>query len=176
MEKDGTLRISPGRLAIILAVALVLGGFLVFAGISIARNGIPKLGVFGVNPKTLPINTIEYQQVYQYVGKRVDIQGYVIIVNDTKNICGAKGWDTCKAWFSYDPFNEGLGPLTVKVPIGTGPNSITEKGDLFDNSGSHLPLVRTEQFSWYRVRVIGFVNQCQGAECIIDVDTIYGLQ
>jgi len=176
MNQNKTLKISPGQLTMILFAAVIFGGFLVFATISIVRNGLPKMGSFGVNPKSLPVNTIEYRDVYQYVGKRVAIQGYLIIINDTKNICGATGWDTCKAWFSYDPFNEGLGPLTVKVPIGNRLDSITEKGDLFDHNGSHLPLIRSDAFSWYRVQVIGLVNQCQGAECMIDVDTIYGLQ
>jgi len=175
MNKDGSIQISPKRLVVLVVVAIILGGLLVFGISSVARNGFPKFGIGVFNPKSMAINTIEYRSVYQYVGKRVAIQGYVIVINDTKNICGASGWDTCKAWFSYDPFNEGLGPLTVKVHIGTGPDSITEKGDLYDHNGSHLDLVRTDAFSWYRVMVTGLVEQCQGAECIIDVDMIDGL-
>jgi hypothetical protein len=155
--------------------ALVLGGLMVFGVSSFARNGFPKFGIILSNPKSMAINTIEYRNVYQYVGSRVAIQGYVIVINDASNICGTSGWNTCKAWFSYDPFNEGLGPLTVKINIGSGPDSITQKGDLYDHNGSHLPLVRTDAFSWYRVMVTGIVDQCQGAECIIDVDTVNGL-
>jgi hypothetical protein len=175
MNKDGSLRITPTGLVMMIIGALVLGGLLVWGISSIARNGFPKFGIPNLNSRNMAINTIEYQSVYQYIGKRVAIQGYVIIINDTKNICGASGWDSCKAWFSYDPFNEGLGPLTVKIPIGGGPDSITEKGDLYDHNGSHLPLVRSDAFSWYHVTVTGLVDQCRGAECLIVVDTIQGL-
>jgi hypothetical protein len=155
--------------------AVAMGSLLLFFVTYVVQNGFPRIGTFARNQKTMPINPIEYKNVYKYVDNRVAIQGYVIITNDTKNICGAVGWSTCKTWFSYDPFTEGLGPLTVKIPIGKGPDSITEAGDLFDHNGAHLNLIRTDQFSWYHVMVTGLVEQCKGAECIINVDTINGL-
>jgi hypothetical protein len=142
--------------------------------IYVVQNGLPKFGNLTRDPKTMPINTIEYQNVYHYVDNRVAIQGYVIVTNDTNNICGTSGWSTCKTWFSYDPM-QGLGPLTIKIPIGTGRDSITEAGALYDHTGARMKLIQTDQYSWYHAQVTGLVEQCKGTECIIDVDTVYAL-
>ena len=169
-----TIQISTTQLIILFVTAVALGGLVLFFIVYIAQNGIPKFGNLTRNPRTMPINTIDYQNVNQYVDSRVAIQGYVIITNDAKNICGATGWSTCKTWFSYDPL-QGLGPLTVKIPIGTGPDSITEAGALYGHAGTRMKLIQTDQYSWYHAQVVGLVEQCKGTECIIDVDTVYEL-
>jgi hypothetical protein len=38
-----------------------------------------------------------------------------------------------------------------------------------------MNLTHTDQFSWYRAQVVGVVEQCQGTNCTIDVDTVYAL-
>jgi hypothetical protein len=174
MERK-TIQVSTTQLFVLFVVAVGLGGLILFSITYISQNGIPRFGPLSRDPKTMAINAIEYKDVYHYVNSRVAIQGYVIITNDTNNICGASGWSTCKTWFSYDPYNQGLGPLTVKIPIGTNGDSITEAGTLFDHTGARLKLIQTDQFSWYHAQVVGLVEQCKAAECIIDVDTIYAL-
>jgi len=172
--QGSTIRITTTQLIGLFIAALVLGGLLLFGITYVAQNGFPRIGPLARNQRSMPINTIDYQNVSQYVDSRVAVQGYVIVTNDTKNICGAAGWSTCKTWFSFDPM-VGLGPLTVKIPIGKGPDSITEAGALYDQNGALLNLVTTDQFSWYHVTVTGLVEQCKGTECIIDVDTITAL-
>jgi hypothetical protein len=170
-----TIRISASQLIVLFVTAVVLGGLLLFFATYVLQNGFPHFGPLTRNSKTMSINSIEYKDVPNYVDSRVAVQGFVIITNDTQNICGASGWATCKTWFSYDPFTQGLGPHTVKISIGTGPDSITESGNLFDHNGTHLNLIKTDQFSWYHVAVTGLVEQCKKTECIIDVDTVYAL-
>jgi len=174
MERK-TIRITTTQLLFLVIGAVVVGGLLLFFVNYFIQNGFPRIGPLTRDSRSMPINSIAYMDVYHYIDNRVAVQGYVIITNDTKNICGAAGWATCKTWFSYDPINQGLGPLTVKIPIGTNPDSITEAGDLFDHNGAHLNLVQTDQFSWYHVTVTGLVEQCKSTECIIDVDTVYAL-
>ena len=169
------IQMPATQLFFLFLVAIVFGGLLLFLIVYIAQNGLPSLGVLTRNSNSMAINSIQYQDVPHYLNKRISTQGFVIITNDTNNICGASGWATCKTWFSYDPFNVGLGPLTTKIPIGTGPDSITEKGDLYDHNGNHLNLVKTDQFGMYHVTITGIVDQCTGNECIINVDGVYSL-
>ena len=173
MQKK-SFQVSANQLVGLFLAAVILGGIILFSIIYMVQNGIPKFGVLALNSRTMPINTINYQDAVHYVNSRVSIQGYVIVTNDTKNICGSSGWDTCKTWFSYDPL-QGLGPLTVKITVGKGPDSITEAGVMYDHTGARLKLIQTDQYSWYHAQVVGLVEQCKGAECIIDVDTVYAL-
>ena len=164
---------STTQLVILFTVGVIVGGCLLFGITYVVQNGMPNFltGTSGASNLT-PIS-VSYGDVYRYVNSRVMVDGYAIIANETNNVCGSVGWSTCKVWFSNDPVNSGLGIHEIKLGTGNKPDAITQNGDLYDHNGSHLDLVKTDQFSWYHVRIIGVVEQCQNVKCTILVDTIY---
>jgi hypothetical protein len=169
-----TVQIPISRLVLMFIVGVGAGALLLFVTIYLIQNGLPKPG-FNQNARNMPVIPVSYAETYRMVNYRVQVKGYVIITNDTKNICGVLGWSTCKVWFDDDPMSSGLGLHEVKINVGKGPDSVTPEGDLYDHAGNHLKMSRTEQFGWYHVSVTGIVEKCANKSCTIDVDTISGL-
>jgi hypothetical protein len=167
-------QISTVRLTLMFIIGVGAGALLLFIISYIAQNGLPKFG-FIRDARSMPVVPVSYNEVYRLIDTRVQVKGYVIVSNDTKNVCGTAGWSTCKAWFDNDPMTNGLGLHEVKINVGSDKDSIMPEGDLYDHSGAHLKLTRTDQFGWYHVALTGIVEKCTGRSCTIAVDTIVGL-
>lgn len=171
-----TTQISTTQLVILFVVGVIVGGCILFGITYVVQNGIPNFMSSSGNAHNMAPVSVSYRNLYRYVNSRVTVDGYAIIANDTNNVCGSIGWSTCKVWFSDDPINSGLGIHELKLETGNKPNAITQHGDLYDHNGSQLSLVKTEQFSWYHIRITGVVEQCQNTKCNIIADTVYGIR
>ena len=171
-----TNQISTTQLIILFIVGVMVGGIILFAGNYVIQNGVPHFLNQNQDTRNMAVTAIDYQLMNRYVNNRISVDGDAIIANDTNNVCGSNGWSTCKLWFTDDPINHGLGLHEIKINTGQNPDSITQPGILFDHYGSRLNLIKTDQFSWYHVKIIGIVESCQVNKCLVDVDTIYGLQ
>lgn len=160
---------------IIMFVAGIGAGILLLLGVNyLIQNGFPKLGDI-TETRSSALSAVSYADVYRMQGRRVQVKGYVVLQREADNVCGALGWSNCKVWFSDDPFTSGLGIHEVKIDVGTGSNSITTQGDLYDRSGNHLHIIKSDQFRWYHVTITGYVESCKGRGCVISVDGISSL-
>ncbi|MCE1251978.1 MAG: hypothetical protein LWX83_00345 [Anaerolineae bacterium] len=165
------IQITTSRLIMLFVIGVIAGALLLFSINYLAQNGLPSLGRIQ-DVRSMPIISVSYTDVYRYLNSRVQTKGYVIITNDTDNICGMLGWSTCNVWLDNDPLADGLGLHEVKIHVGDGADSITPQGDLYDHYGNHLKMTRTDQFGWYHVSVTGLVEKCSGRSCTITVDQV----
>ena len=168
------IQITPSRLIMLFVIGVAAGALLLFAISYLTQNGLPSLG-FTRDTRSMPVISVSYNDVYRLLDNRVQTKGYIIITNDSDNICGALGWSTCKVWLDDDPMSDGLGLHEVKIKVGTGPDSITSQGNLYDHYGSRLKITRTDQFGWYHVMITGLVEKCSGKSCTINVDQVMAL-
>jgi len=136
--------------------------------------------VYSQNNKVAPVvpvyaGVVPYEKVSDYNGMLITLSGN-IIVPKTGKTCLSLGWSTCRLLFDNDPYTAGFGLHEVLLPLGSGPNSVTPDGKVYNYSGQLLPLEKTNQFDWYHVSINGRVSSCNEDNCLIIGDRVQGLK
>jgi hypothetical protein len=164
---------NPNRTIIfgVLIVILMIGA--VIFGVYLSQKGFVSL-FSGNNVHSNQPRQVDYDDVPNFVGELIKVNGYIIIPH-SDTICFG-GWSTCKLWLDDDPALEGVGNNEIEIKVGNGANQITVTGALRGNTGQTVHLTENQSFNWYHVTIIGTVSGCKNGSCVIDVEQVRGLQ